>query len=217
MLALSRDNDAVTVSELSAELGVSKPSTNSMIKRLHERGLLEYERYRPLRLTEAGRREAALVVRKHRLTEMFLVKKMGFGWEEVHPIAEQIEHIDSPAFFERMDELLGAPDFDPHGSPIPDRHGNLVEDSSRERLSECGTHDVVALCGLEQSSPEFLRYLDAKGLQIDTVISVDRVDPYDRSLELSYGGRKSVLPESIAQQMLVVKLPHAPSSDSATK
>ena len=216
MLALSRDNDAVTVSELSAELGVSKPSTNSMIKRLSERGLLEYERYRPLRLTEAGRREAALVVRKHRLTEMFLVKKMGFGWEEVHPIAEQIEHIDSPAFFERMDELLGAPDFDPHGSPIPDRQGNVPE-NDRERLSECNPNDVVTLCGLQQSSPKFLRYLDDKGLQIDTVLTVDRVDAYDRSVELSYAGRKAVLPESIAEQLLIVRLPRAPSSGSATK
>ena len=216
MLALSRDHDSVTVSDLSAELGVSKPSANSMIKRLHERGLLVYERYRPLRLTEAGRREAALVVRKHRLTEMFLVKKMGFGWEEVHPIAEQIEHIDSPAFFERMDALLGAPDFDPHGSPIPDRHGN-VPDNARERLSECAAGDLVELCGLDQSSPDFLRYLDGKGLQLETVMEIERVDAYDRSLELRYAGRRTVLPDSIAQQLLVVRLPHAPSSGSATR
>jgi len=93
LLALADTTGKVTISELSRSLGVSTPSANSMVKKLAERGLVAYEKYKPLSLTRAGRKAAALIIRKHRLTEMFLVERMGFGWEEVHAIAEQIEHV----------------------------------------------------------------------------------------------------------------------------
>ncbi|PPK86171.1 DtxR family iron (metal) dependent repressor [Neolewinella xylanilytica] len=216
MLALTRESGAVTISDLSTELGVSKPTANNMIRRLSERGLIHYQKYQPLRLTEQGRRQAALVVRKHRLTEMYLVKKMGFGWEEVHPIAEQIEHIDSPAFFEKMDQLLGSPNYDPHGSPIPDREGNL-RGTDRERLGECQAGAVVVLAGLNDSSADFLRYLDEKGLRLGTLMKIEAIDAYDKSVRLSYGGKETTLPETTVQQLLVVKPSHDPSSGSATK
>ena len=216
LLSLSRDRDAVTVSDLSAELGVSKPSANSMIKRLHERGLLEYERYRPLRLTEKGRRQAALVVRKHRLTEMFLVQKMGFGWEEVHPIAEQIEHIDSPAFFQRMDDLLGSPNFDPHGSPIPDPQGNMANRVG-DRLSDGTAGTAVVLTGLEASDAGFLNYLNGKDLSLGTPLLIEAVEAYDGSVTISYRGRTTTLPKSTAEKLLVVKPVPLPSSGSATR
>lgn len=202
LLALSRGGANVSVSDLSRELGVSKPSANGMVKRLRDMGWLEYERYRPIRLTEAGRREAALVVRKHRLTEMFLVEKMGFGWEEVHPIAEQIEHIDSPVFFERMDHLLGSPSFDPHGSPIPDREGNLARQPGT-RLSDCRAGDAVVLTGLDHSGPDFLTYLNGKGLQLGTVMMVEAVDDYDGTVRTAYAGRVTVLPRESAEKLLV--------------
>ncbi len=216
MLALTKGTGVVTISDLSTELGVSKPTANNMIRRLSERGLIHYEKYRPLQLTEAGRTQAALVVRKHRLTEMYLVQRMGFGWEEVHPIAEQIEHIDSPALFERMDELLGSPDFDPHGSPIPDREGNLPG-GQREKLTDCRPGTVVILAGLEDSAAEFLRYLDEKKLQLGTVIKVEAVESYDKSVSLSYAGRSVTLPETSAKKLLVVRPARAPSGGSATK
>ncbi|MEO0733138.1 MAG: metal-dependent transcriptional regulator, partial [Bacteroidota bacterium] len=126
LLALTEETGRASISQLSKALDISTPSANSMVKKLRDQGLVKYEKYRPLELTEAGRRQAALVVRKHRLTEMFLVERMGFGWEEVHAIAEQIEHVDSPDFFARMDELMDYPTTDPHGSPIPDPEGNIV-------------------------------------------------------------------------------------------
>lgn len=216
LLSLSRARETVSISDLSAELGVSKPSANSMIKRLHERGLLEYERYRPLRLTAAGRKQAALVVRKHRLTEMFLVEKMGFGWEEVHPIAEQIEHIDSPALFERMDQLLGSPNFDPHGSPIPDRQGNMT-DKTGVRLSACEPGESVVLTGLENSSPEFLRYLNDKGLKLEAEIRVESRENYDGSMRIAYGDQLLTLTAETADQLRVTRQSPAPASGSATK
>lgn len=125
LFILVSERGMATISDLSSLLKVSLPTANSMIKNLKKQDLVNYEKYKPLSLTEKGKREAALVLRKHRLTEMFLVTKMGFGWEVVHEIAEQIEHIDSTIFFERMDELMGHPTIDPHGSPIPDKEGRV--------------------------------------------------------------------------------------------
>jgi DtxR family Mn-dependent transcriptional regulator len=126
LFSLADEKGEISVSELSRILEVSMPTANSMVKNLHEQGLVHYEKYKPLSLTLKGKKEAALIIRKHRLTEMYLVEKMGFGWEKVHEIAEQIEHIKSTAFFDRMDELLGHPTIDPHGSPIPDKHGRVI-------------------------------------------------------------------------------------------
>ncbi len=122
---LANEHGEVGVNDLSRHLGIKMPTVNSMVKKLSDKGLVHYESYKPLRLTLTGRKEAALIIRKHRLTEMFLVEKMGFGWEHIHEIAEQVEHIKSPEFFEKMDELLGYPTTDPHGSPIPDKHGRM--------------------------------------------------------------------------------------------
>ena len=103
---LSIENGQVNVNDLSQRLEIKMPTVTSMMKKLAGKGLVHYESYKPLRLTEQGKIEAALIIRKHRLTEMFLVEKMGFGWEQVHDIAEQIEHIHSDLFFAKIDELL---------------------------------------------------------------------------------------------------------------
>ena len=119
-------SDDVNTTSIAQALEVSLPSVNSMVKKLAGMGLLEYEKYKPLKITAKGRKMAAMIIRKHRLTEMYLVEKMGFGWEEVHEIAEQLEHIQSTAFFDRMDEILGYPERDPHGSPIPTSTGEIA-------------------------------------------------------------------------------------------
>ncbi|MEZ4994575.1 MAG: metal-dependent transcriptional regulator [Saprospiraceae bacterium] len=123
---MDRENSRISMTDLSIKLAVSKPTAN-MIKNLEEHGWVIYRKYQPVELTEAGRKMAALIIRKHRLTEMFLHEVMGFGWEEVHEIAEQIEHIHSEKLFTRMDEMLNYPASDPHGSPIPDKQGNIPE------------------------------------------------------------------------------------------
>ena len=119
---LANEMGEVSANELSKHLEIKMPTVNSMMKKLSEKKLVYYESYKPFKLTEKGKKEAGLVIRKHRLTEMFLVEKMDFGWEQVHVIAEQIEHIKSPEFFEKMDQMLGFPTIDPHGSPIPDKN-----------------------------------------------------------------------------------------------
>ncbi len=206
MLALGDERDQVSVSALSRSLGVSTPTANAMTKRLNERGWVNYERYKPLSLTDRGRVEAAQVVRKHRLTEMFLVERMGFGWEEVHAIAEQIEHVHSPAFFERMDRILGSPTVDPHGSPIPDREGNITR-SPHIRLLDCTAGDSVRLVALAHSSAELLQFLNARELSLGVELRVHSIEPFDQSREVCYGEHKrATLSREVSESLLVAHL-----------
>jgi DtxR family Mn-dependent transcriptional regulator len=204
LLALSADTEGkVSVSDLAKALAISTPSANSMVKKLAERGLVFYQKYKPLQLTKSGRKAAALVVRKHRLTEMFLVEQMGFGWEEVHAIAEQIEHVDSPAFFNRLDELMGHPKVDPHGSPIPDAEGNITS-KNRRRLSECGAGETVSVVGLDHKSNEFLHFLNDRDLSLGTTLIIHHREAFDGSLTLSYPGHDRVTFSKVVVERLLV-------------
>ncbi len=200
---LKNDADEVSLTELSVYLKVSLPSVNSMVKRFHDLGWLIYEKYKPLQLTPLGKKEAALIIRKHRLTEMYLVDKMGFGWEEVHDIAEQIEHVGSPVFFNRMDELMGFPKYDPHGSPIPDKEGNIIPQNLKQ-LTACNIGDVVVLAALQHSSDAFLKYLNTIDMQIGAVITISDKMYFDNSLQVHYGDRKAqFLSEKVGEKLLV--------------
>lgn len=206
LLNLADEQGEVNISDLSNVLHVSKPTVNSMVKNLQRQGLVNYEKYRPLSLTKKGRKEAALVIRKHRLTEMFLVKKMGFGWEEVHAIAEQVEHIHSPKFFDRMDELLDHPRVDPHGSPIPDTTGQLVEQNHKAlSLSKAG--DKVKLVALAHSSIDFLEFLNSRDLTLTTALHVVSKEPFDGSMVVRYKNHPAEpLSITVCERLLVEKV-----------
>lgn len=203
---LSAEKGEVTVNEVSKELGIKMPTVNSMIKKLAEKKLVQYESYKPFRLTEKGKREAALIIRKHRLTEMFLVQQMGFGWDEVHEIAEQIEHLQSPAFFEKMDALLGYPKTDPHGSPIPDKTGKM-EWLEYEKLSSCKPGDTVTLSAVMQSSDEFLKFLNSRELKLGQKIKIKRIEKFDSSMTVSYGKKTNeMLSHTVSERLLVERV-----------
>jgi DtxR family transcriptional regulator, Mn-dependent transcriptional regulator len=205
LLNLAKEKGEVNVNELSKHLGIKMPTANSMMKKLAEKKLVIYESYKPLRLTEKGKKTAALIIRKHRLTEMFLVDKMGFGWEQVHTIAEQIEHIHSQEFFEKMDELLGYPKFDPHGSPIPDKNGKM-EWISYEALSKCKAGETVKLSGVLDSSDSFLTFLNSKNLKLGIKLSIQSIETYDGSMTLSYSNKSNeVLSALVCEKLLVSK------------
>ncbi len=189
LLSLSYNKEDVTISELSNFLRVRLPTVNSMVKKLKKQGLVNYEKYRPLSLTPEGKMQAALILRKHRLTEMYLVEKMGFGWEEVHEIAEQVEHINSSAFFERMDEQMGHPATDPHGSPIPDKNGNIAL-NKQLRLSEAKKGSHVRLAAIVNGTSEFLSFLNRKELNLGTAINVLEIEPFDKSISVSYANHE---------------------------
>ncbi|HMH24433.1 MAG TPA: metal-dependent transcriptional regulator [Puia sp.] len=201
---LANDKGEASVNELSKQLNIKMPTVNSMVKKLADKKLVHYESYKPIRLTEKGKKEAALIIRKHRLTEMYLVDKMGFGWEQVHNIAEQIEHIQSPEFFGKMDELLGFPKVDPHGSPIPDQNGKL-EWLQYKKLSDCKVKETVTLAAVIHSSDEFLKFLNSRELQLGTTLKIRSVEAFDGSMTVSYGKRKSEMLSLPACDRLLVK------------
>lgn len=206
LFLLANEKGEISLSDLSKSLEISIPTANSMVNKLHEKGLLNYEKYKPLVLTSKGKKEAALIIRKHRLTEMFLVDIMGFGWEQVHDIAEQIEHINSTVFFERMDELLSFPTIDPHGSPIPDKNGKISW-KSYEKLSDCKAGQTVKLAALTHSSSDFLKFLNSKGLSLGLKLKVHSIESFDKSMVVSYDKHKQEQFSQIICDRLLVEVP----------
>lgn len=203
--SLAGEEGEVSLSGLSKRMGVSAPTVNSMVKKLKKEGWVAYEKYQPIQLTEEGRKTAALIIRKHRLTEMFLAEKMGFGWEEVHDIAEQMEHINSEALFDRMDDLLGHPTADPHGSPIPDKSGKVASEDYI-KLSKAEEGARVVLRALAHSSTDFLVFLNDKKLELGVEIEVLRVEPFDKSMTVSYGDFPSTMLSNLVCEQLLVEV-----------
>lgn len=200
---LSNASGEVNVNELSKALKIKMPTVTGMMKKLSEKKLVYYESYKPLRLTEKGKKEASLIIRKHRLTEMFLVEKMKFGWEDVHDIAEQIEHIQSPPFFEKMDELLGYPRFDPHGSPIPDKAGKMLW-KEYAKLSDCRAGETVVLSAVIHTSSDFLKFLNSRKLHLGLKLKIKSVEPFDKTMVVSFGKRMpEVLSQLVCDRLLV--------------
>lgn len=203
---LASSKGEVSVNDLSKHLAIKMPTVNSMAKKLAEKKLLLYESYKPLRLTDKGKKEAALIIRKHRLTEMFLVQEMGFGWEEVHEIAEQIEHLQSPLFFEKMDEMLGYPTIDPHGSPIPDKTGKL-EWIHYEKLCDCTPGETVKLAAVIHTTDDFLKFLNNHQLFLGVKLKIKSVESFDGSVRITYNKiKEETLSLTVAERLLVEKL-----------
>ncbi len=190
LFSLSGESGNVNVSKLSQLLEVSLPTVNSMMKGLKKKDLVKYEKYKPLTLTDKGKQLATSVIRKHRLTEIYLVEKMGFGWEEVHGIAEQLEHIDSNIFFDRMDELLNFPTIDPHGSPIPDKNGNINR-NPYQSLNCCSPGELVKLTAISNDSSDFLKFLNSRDLKLGVIIEIKSIEPFDKSMNVSYQSHSS--------------------------
>ncbi len=204
LFALSQNKDGVTANELSKHLDIKMPTVNSMMKRLADKGLVNYESYKPFSLSVEGKRRAALIIRKHRLTEMFLVQKMGFEWDEVHPIAEQIEHIQSDIFFEKMDFLLGYPHTDPHGSPIPSLEGELPIINNK-KLSDCIVGQEVTFNAVSNSSPEFLKFLKDKKMALGLSFTIVNIEDYDGSVDIKIQDLPKVtLSKIVSDKILVV-------------
>lgn len=204
MFNLSQVTGEVFVNDLSKELDIKMPSVTSMVKRLASKNLVNYQSYKPLTLTDEGEKLALSIIRKHRLTEMFLVEKMGFGWEEVHEVAEQIEHIHSPKFFAKMDEMLGYPTVDPHGSPIPDSHGNIHQ-KTYQNLANFNKGDKVKFVAVNNSSDDFLKFLNSKEINLGLVLEILDKEEFDHSMTISFNDKTIVLSQKVTQKILVEK------------
>lgn len=199
---LIKPDSTVTVTDLSKFLNIKMPSVNSMMKKFSEKNWIHYETYKPLLVTELGKKEAALIVRKHRLTEMFLVKKMNIGWENVHDIAEQLEHIHSDEFFNKMDEILNYPKIDPHGEPIPDKDGQIIKQNLR-KLSSCKIHDEIELTAVTLDTEDFLNFLNERQLQLGTLLKVEKIEKVDGSMLISYDHLTTMLSKIVCDKLLV--------------
>ncbi|MEN6453050.1 MAG: metal-dependent transcriptional regulator [Prolixibacteraceae bacterium] len=216
MYVLEVEEGEISLSRLGKRMGVSLPTVNSMVKRLQDEGWVRYEKYKPLQLTTIGKKTAGLIIRKHRIVEMFLVKKLGFGWEEVHEIAEEMEHIHSDVLFERMDEMLGHPTMDPHGSPIPDKKSGLLMLQNKLKLSDVSIRCKVRLSGIIHTSTDFLLYLNKKDLQLGTEMEVIHIEPFDKSITISYNKCASLtLSKDVCERLYVEMIgePQIPDSD----
>ena len=193
-----QDTDGtVTTNELAAELQTKPASVTDMLKKLKAKKLLLYERYQGFKLSNEGRKIALGVVRKHRLWEFFLVDKLGFGWDEVHEIAEELEHISSTTLIEKLDAFLNFPKFDPHGDPIPDINGKM-EASRQINLIDLELNHPAEVSAVGSQSTELLELLRHKNIGIGTKLEVKKKFSFDNSIEIKI---KNLPPFSISQQL----------------
>ena len=184
-------------------LKTSAASVTDMIKRLSEKSLIHYEKYKGVTLTEEGYTIATHLIRKHRLWEVFLVEQLHFSWDEVHEIAEQLEHIKSSELVERLDEYLNFPKFDPHGDPIPDAEGNFTF-RKQLPLSELTEGDKAVVVGVQDHSPAFLRYLERLELTLGAELILMERFEYDESVRIQLpGGAELVLSKKVTQNLFV--------------
>jgi DtxR family Mn-dependent transcriptional regulator len=200
---LQQEQGLVTTNALAAALRTRPASVTDMLKKLKEQKLLIYERYKGFKLNNEGRKAAVQVIRKHRLWEYFLVKKLQFGWEEVHEIAEELEHISSRALIDRLDAYLGYPATDPHGDPIPDSQGRLLV-RRQVALADWPLNKVVQVSGIASQTIEMLEVLQHNHIQLGTRLEVKKKFPFDDSLEVKVRNRPPVtLSARVAKNVLV--------------
>lgn len=191
-LAEAEPGQDVSTNRIAAALATRAASVTDMLRRLADKELLRYEKYRGVRLTGEGERLALLTIRKHRLWEVFLVQQLGFSWDEVHEVAEELEHVQSPLLMRRLDEFLNFPTLDPHGDPIPAEDGAMRRPTHRLladlTVGECGT-----LAAVRDTSAPFLQYLNKVGMPLGSQIKVLDKIPFDNSLEISINNGQTAL------------------------
>lgn len=198
-----KDGKAASTNAVAAELQTTAASVTDMLKRLAEKELIAYEKYRGVTLTEAGHQLATALIRRHRLWEVFLVEKLRFAWDEVHDLAEQLEHVQGDALVDRLDEFLGYPKFDPHGDPIPDAQGKWTyRQQTLLATLEPGQRGVVT--GVEDHSAVFLQYLDQSGLILGAALTLLERFPFDNALRIrTADGRELTISEKVGQHLYV--------------
>ncbi len=198
-----KKKDTVSSKEISKMVETSAASVTDMLKRLAEKKLINYEKYRGVSLTDEGMDRATRLVRKHRLWEVFLVERLHFGWEEVHEIAEQLEHIQSEELVDRLEKHLDFPKFDPHGDPIPDKEGEIAV-RPQVPLSELNPHDVGIIVGVNNTDTEFLLFLEDMGLVLGKQVNVLKKFDFDNTILVQIkNGEKHTLSSKVAKNISI--------------
>jgi len=192
----------VNTNAIAGMLETKASSVTDMLKKLSEKELVAYQKYQGVTLTEKGFLSAKMIVRKHRLWEVFLVEKLNFSWDEVHEIAEELEHIKSEALIDKLDEFLDFPDFDPHGDPIPNRKGEIKK-ITKLLLSEAELNKEYHCVGVKDSSSDFLKYLDKQKIALGSVLIVKEKESFDDTLTVEINSKEITLSNKIANNLYV--------------
>lgn len=207
LFTLTKENhgDKAGTNQLAEHLGFSPASVNGMLKKLKTKGLVSYKKYGKLELTDEGSSIAVLLIRKHRLWETFLYKCMNFSWDEVHFVAEQLEHIESDKLITELDRFLGNPSTDPHGAVIPDTDGKFKE-KPKLTLYEINTDEECKIIAVKDSSVEFLKYVTQIGLELSTKIKVLEKREFDESSLIEFGDTQLSVSKKFCENVFVEKV-----------
>lgn len=202
---LSENNTGnVSTNEISGEMNTKAASVTDMLQKLADKNLLSYKKYKGVKLTKKGRQIAVALVRKHRLWEVFLVEKLNFSWDQVHDVAEELEHVNSELLTSRLDAFLDFPKYDPHGDPIPDKDGNIpyFEEIS---LSELKAGEIGFVANVNEQSTEFLQYLDKLNIAIHSKIEVVESNEYDGSKQIRLNNNALIFTSSKVCDNIIVR------------
>ncbi len=202
---LQQADENVTTNEVAAELNTKPASVTDMLKKLKQKKILNYEKYQGFRLSAEGKKIALTIVRKHRLWEYFLVEKLAFGWDEVHEMAEELEHLASTKLIDKLDAFLGFPKFDPHGDPIPDINGKMAV-RKQINLIDLPINQKAEVSAVASQSTELLELLKHKQISIGTKIMVKQKFAFDHSLDIKLDKQAPFTISQQLAQVLMVKL-----------
>lgn len=201
---LENGEETVNTNAIAEKMKTKAASVTDMLKKLALKKLINYQKYQGVSLTPKGEKAALNIIRKHRLWEMFLVEKFNFKWDEVHDVAEQLEHIQSDKLIEELDKFLNFPKVDPHGDPIPDAKGKLYLRKSKP-LSQFGKNDTCVMTGVVDHSPAFLQYLDKTGLMLGNEIRIKDIIDFDKSLHIMMSKKNAFfISNDVAKNILVI-------------
>lgn len=199
----TRQEGEVSTNALAEMMATKAASVTDMLRKLAEKELIHYRKYQGVRLTSEGERLALQIIRRHRLWEVFLVEKLGFGWDAVHEIAEELEHIRSDELVARLDTFLGKPQFDPHGDPIPTPAGQMPATGYR-KLSDIPKGEDVRLMAVLEHSTEFLQHLDHSNLTLGCLVTVTEINAFDKSVLVHVAsGPTMFVSHEVAKNLLV--------------
>ncbi len=189
---------------IAEKLSINPASVTDMLRRLHEKKFIDYNRADGAKLTKEGLKLTIKTVRKHRLWETFLVEKMNFSWSEVHEVAEQLEHIQSDKLLNELDKMLGYPKFDPHGDPIPDAQGKMPITKAKP-LPDIEIGRKVRVVNVADNSPSFLKYLDKQEIGLNNILVVKEIQDFDKSVLVELKGKKEVFLSHEASKKIFVE------------
>lgn len=202
----SESEELVSTAFLADKLAVSNAATTDMVKRLNTQGLLNYEKYKGVELTDKGEKLALRTIRRHRLWEAFLINTLGLSWSEVHEEAEVLEHQTSDFLIDKIDQFLGYPDFDPHGDPIPSKEGILPEIPNIINLSHAVVGAVYKIKRVDHTSRELMEYFTALGIELEKEIEIINILSFDSSILVKLDNKQHSFSSQAASKLYVVKI-----------